>query len=134
MPVFRINSLQDIEGDGMIQIARVKINDIINTVLRHKVQNFFGQLPVRVDDGYALAALYVMDSHILVKLRLAHAGHNSAMPLFHDDAITEIYQLAQGYPRRIAMVAHNALKRLVMENKIIVDRDVVRAAAAEREI
>ncbi len=88
----------------------------------------------RVSLRYIINPFDDVETREMIDFRIRQAGYNSAMPLFQDEAITEIYQQTQGYPRRIAMVCHNALKRLVMENKIVVDRDIVRKCIAEREI
>ncbi len=88
----------------------------------------------RVSMRYIINPFDDIETKEMIAFRINRAGYNSPMPLFHDDAITEIYQQTQGYPRRIAMICHNALKRLVMENKMVVDRDIVRKVVAEREI
>lgn len=61
----------------------------------------------------------------LIKFRLSQAGYIGRQPLFSDDAIRAIYKYSQGFPRKIAMLCHNALENLVMFNKEIVDRDMV---------
>jgi len=88
----------------------------------------------RIAMRYIINPLDDVETREMIDFRVRQAGYDSAMPLFHEDAITEIYQLTQGYPRRISMVCHNALKRLVTESKMVVDRDIVRACVAEREI
>ncbi|MCK5260053.1 MAG: hypothetical protein KAJ70_03235, partial [Candidatus Omnitrophica bacterium] len=37
----------------------------------------------------------------------------------------EIHQATQGYPRRITMLCHKALKELVMRNKSVVSAGVI---------
>jgi len=88
----------------------------------------------RVSMRYIINPFDDVETKEMILFRINQAGYNSAMPLFQDEAITEIYQQTQGYPRRIAMVCHNALKRLVLDNKMVVDCDIVRKCIAEREI
>ena len=62
----------------------------------------------------------------LVEFRLRQAGYVSKYPLFTDGAINAICDYTQGYPRRIAMVCHDALEYLVMHNKEVVNGDVIK--------
>ena len=43
-----------------------------------------------------------------------------------------IYQYTQGYPRKIANLCHAALEQLVMEEKQLVEEDIIRGII-ERE-
>ncbi len=62
----------------------------------------------------------------MINFRIRQAGYNGSEDLFSQRAIRIIYEYTQGYPRRIAMLCHNLLKSLVMENKIIADEGLVR--------
>ena len=66
----------------------------------------------------------------MIAFRLKQAGYTRKKPFFTDEAIRQIYHHTQGYPRRIAMLAHDALKILVMENKSIVDDAVIKGLIA----
>ncbi|MGE5279545.1 MAG: ExeA family protein [Deltaproteobacteria bacterium] len=88
----------------------------------------------RVSMRYIINPFDDVETREMIDFRVRQAGYASTMPLFQEEAIAEVYQLTQGYPRRIAMVCHNALKRLVLENKVVVDRAIVRQCVAEREI
>ena len=46
--------------------------------------------------------------------------------LFLDEAISEIYNFTKGYPRKINMLCHKVLKRLVVQDGSIVDQAFVR--------
>lgn len=85
----------------------------------------------RISMKYIINPLDDAETKEMISFRIRQAGYRSSMPLFKDDAVMEIYQHTQGYPRRIAMVCHRALKALVMENKAVVDTDVVRRVVAE---
>lgn len=61
----------------------------------------------------------------MIGFRLQAAGYHGWHPLFTEEAIREIYLATQGYPRRIAMLAHDALEQLVMFNRFQVDRGVI---------
>ncbi|HQP91088.1 MAG TPA: AAA family ATPase [Candidatus Omnitrophota bacterium] len=88
----------------------------------------------RISMKYIINPLDDNETREMIEFRIKQAGYRSNIPLFKDEAIMEVYQQTQGYPRRISMLCHNTLKNLVMENKIIVDRDIVRKAASEQVI
>ncbi|MDD2866926.1 MAG: AAA family ATPase [Candidatus Omnitrophota bacterium] len=85
----------------------------------------------RISMKYIINPLDDVETKEMIEFRIRQAGYRSHLPLFKDDAIAEIYQLTQGYPRKISMLCHNALKMLVMESKIIVDKDVVHKVMAQ---
>ena len=62
----------------------------------------------------------------MIYFRVRQAGYQSRMDLFLEDALKEIYQYTQGYPRQVTMLCHRALKEMLMRNKFVVDRQVVR--------
>jgi len=61
----------------------------------------------------------------MIEFRVRQAGYNANMQLFLDDAIKEIYEYSKGYPRRITMLCHQALKTLVLKNKFVVDKELI---------
>ncbi len=79
----------------------------------------------RINLKYVLNPLDEEETRKMIDFRLRIAGYNSGNDFFTDDAVREIYRYTQGYPRRIAMLCHNALKTLVMENKPVIDAAVI---------
>ena len=67
----------------------------------------------------------VPEARDMIDFRLREAGYRSSTPLFMDDAIELIHGHCDGYPRRIAMVCHRALRAMVMSGLRVVDRDLV---------
>jgi general secretion pathway protein A len=61
----------------------------------------------------------------MIKFRLKQAGYVSRYPMFSDNSINAIYNYTQGYPRKIAMLCHDALEYLVMHKKEMVDKDII---------
>lgn len=89
----------------------------------------------RVSLKYVLNPLDERETKELVQFRLAQAGFADREPLFTDEAIREIYAATQGYPRRIALICHDALERLVMDQQPTVSGALIRALAGrEREL
>jgi len=80
----------------------------------------------RISLKYVLNPLDAEETKEMIAFRLKTAGYaNSNIPFFTDEAVERVYQYTQGYPRRISMLCHNALKTLVMENKPVVDVGIV---------
>ncbi|MFH1442364.1 MAG: AAA family ATPase [Candidatus Omnitrophota bacterium] len=79
----------------------------------------------RINLKYVLNPLDEEETRQMIDFRIGIAGYNSKNNFFTDDAIREIYRYTQGYPRRISMLCHNALKTLVMENKSFIDAAVI---------
>ena len=50
----------------------------------------------------------------LIDFRLQRAGSKEGVRLFSPEALKEIYQISAGYPRKITMLCHQALKEMVM--------------------
>ncbi len=142
--VFLVDEAQKLNTESL-EVLRVMLNyetnefKLLQLVLLSQLELLpkireMKNLKDRISMRYIINPFDDVETKEMIAFRIKQAGYNSTMPLFHDDAVTEIYQQTQGYPRRIAMVCHNALKHLVMENKMVVDRDIVRKVVAEREI
>jgi general secretion pathway protein A len=80
----------------------------------------------RVSLMYMLKPFSMEDTKEMIEFRIRQAGYQGRERLFKEEVIEEIYRYTEGYPRRIAMLCHKALKLLVMENKSIVDNEILR--------
>ncbi|MCP4649717.1 MAG: AAA family ATPase [PVC group bacterium] len=87
----------------------------------------------RISLKYVLNPLDEEETRKMIDFRLQHAGYTSGPSFFTEDAVKEIYNYTQGYPRRISMICHNALQELVMKSKPVVDANIVRELIA-REV
>jgi general secretion pathway protein A len=74
---------------------------------------------------YQINPLDEQGTREMIEFRLRAAGYNSGVLFFTDEAIAEIYRFTQGYPRRISLLCHNALKALVMDNRPIADAGLI---------
>jgi len=89
----------------------------------------------RISLKYVLNPLDERETKALVAFRLAQAGFTDREPLFTEEAVREIYYATQGYPRRIALLCHDALERLVMDHQPTVSVELIRALVGrEREL
>ena len=67
----------------------------------------------------------------MIQFRLQEAGYRSRLKLFTDEAIETICDSAEGYPRRIAMMCHKALRLLVMRQGHVVDEALIEEVVEE---
>jgi general secretion pathway protein A len=86
-----------------------------------KIPNFFD----RISFKYTLNPLDFKETKEMIEFRITQAGYKANMHLFLDDALRLIYQYTKGYPRRITLLCHRALKELVLKNKFVVDEQLV---------
>lgn len=91
------------------------------------VHNFMDRVALK----YTLSPLNETETRDIIEFRLAQAGCNNHRGLFSEEAINIIYQYTQGYPRRIAMICHQALEAIVMKDRWIVDADTVNSLVSQ---
>jgi general secretion pathway protein A len=87
----------------------------------------------RISFKYTLNPLDGRETKELIKFRIETAGYNSRMDLFLDEAASEIYNYTRGYPRKITKLCHQVLKELILQNKQVVDRGLVRDVIQKEE-
>ena len=92
-----------------------------------RIKNFFDRITLK----YIINPLGEYETRNMIEFRLKQAGHSDSEGLFSDGAVRLIYEHTMGYPRKIAVLCHNALEELVMRDKRIVDEslmlDVIRS-------
>ena len=91
------------------------------------IANFFD----RISFKYALNPLGFQETREMINFRVRQAGYQSNAHLFLDDAVCLIHEISQGYPRKVTLLCHRALKNLVLKNKWAVDESVVREIVDE---
>ncbi|MBI4845185.1 MAG: AAA family ATPase [Candidatus Omnitrophica bacterium] len=80
----------------------------------------------RISFKYTLNPLDENEMRQMIEFRIQQAGYKSNMHIFLDEAIRQIYQHTRGYPRRVNMLCHKALKKLVMKNKFVIDEGLIK--------
>ena len=79
----------------------------------------------RISFKYTLNPLSLDEARQMIQFRIKKANYCSNSKLFQDDAIEMIHKISQGYPRKITMLCHRALKQLVMRQKWAVDEEII---------
>ncbi len=87
-----------------------------------EIKNFFDRIVLK----YVINPLDEPETKELINFRMHQSGFNSELKLFTDEAVSEIQRYSQGYPRRINLICHNALRNLVTSNKTVVDGGLIR--------
>ncbi|MBI2870105.1 MAG: AAA family ATPase [Candidatus Omnitrophica bacterium] len=86
-----------------------------------RIRNFTDRINLK----YIINPLNLQETRELIEFRLRKAGWSSSTLFFTDEAVKKIYEVTQGYPRRIALICHNALEQLVMTAERIVDSQMI---------
>jgi len=92
----------------------------------HEMKNLWDRINLK----YVLNPLDEQETAQMIEFRLRQAGYRGS-DFFTAEAVAEIQRYTQGYPRRIAMLCHHALKALVMESKAVVDISLIRGLIAQ---
>ena len=79
----------------------------------------------RISMKFVLNPLDAQETKEMITFRLKQAGYKFPKALFSDDAVNQIYQYTRGYPRKVALLCHDALKTIVAESKVFVDTKVI---------
>ena len=80
----------------------------------------------RINLTYMINPLSLEDTTQMIQFRLMRAGLNGHT-LFTDDAMALIYDHSKGSPRKVTLMCHHALESLIMQERTMVDEDVIRA-------
>jgi general secretion pathway protein A len=87
-----------------------------------RIRNFIDRVALK----YTINPLDEAETKEMVEFRLKQAGYQGYKSLFTDEAIRLIYKETQGYPRKIAMLCHDALETAVMKDAHFIDENIVR--------
>ena len=94
-----------------------------------RIRNFIDRVALK----YTINPLDERETREMIEFRLKCAGYSGGHNLFTDEAINGIYQYTQGYPRKIALCAHDALEEAVMREVAVVDRDMIETLVERKE-
>ncbi|MFH1837844.1 MAG: AAA family ATPase [Candidatus Omnitrophota bacterium] len=85
----------------------------------------------RISFKYTLNPLDLEETREMIEFRIRQAGYAGRMQFFLEEAIREIHRYTGGYPRKVGMLCHKALKTLVLKNKVVVDKRLIGAIIDE---
>ncbi len=111
----------------LLQLVIMGQSELLPRIKR--IRNFMDRVALK----YTLNPLDENETRELILFRLKKAGYAFQKNLFTDDAIKVIYQHTQGYPRQIALLCHDALEAAVMNERMIIDADMISNLAQSKE-
>ncbi len=85
----------------------------------------------RISFKFVLNPLGLPETRDMIQFRIKQAGYQSNSRLFLDEAIEMIHKVSRGYPRKITLLCHRALKHLVIKRKWAVDESLIREIVDE---
>ncbi len=92
-----------------------------------RIRNFMDRVALK----YTINPLDETETKEMIEFRLKQAGFDGQNSFFTDEAIKLIHQFTQGYPRRIAMLSHDALETIVMRGHPVVDIEIINSLIAQ---
>lgn len=87
-----------------------------------RIKNFYDRITLK----FIINPLDELETREMIKFRLSKAGLEPGRELFTPGALKLLYEHTLGYPRRIAVVSHNALEHIVMQDKELVDEKIMK--------
>lgn len=103
----------------LLQLVLLGQNELLSTL--RGIPNFLD----RISFKSLLNPFDYAEMKEMIYFRIGQAGYHSKMDLFLEDALKEIYRYTNGYPRKVTMLCHRALKEMLMRNKPVVDRGII---------
>jgi len=125
----RLLSNLETERQKLLQICLVGQPELRKTLARPSLR----QLAQRITVRFHLRKMSQgdTDAYIHHRLRVAGLGEGKSPVRFEPDAVREIYKYSQGTPRLINAIGDKALLAGYVYQKQLIDRRLVRIAAAE---
>jgi general secretion pathway protein A len=133
--VFLIDEAQKLNSLSL-EVLRVLLNyetneyKLLQVILLGQMEllsklNGMRNLTDRINLKYILKPLNEEQTKEMIAFRLRQAGLERGVKIFTDESIAQIYHHTQGYPRRITMLCHKALKAAVMSEASIIDTGII---------
>ena len=103
----------------LLQVVIFAQMELLDRVRR--VKNFIDRVALK----YLINPLSEEETAQMIRFRLASAGLSEGETIFLPEAIAAIHQFTQGYPRKVALLCHNALEAVVVQEQRLVDAALV---------
>jgi len=110
----------------MLQLVIMAQMELLPRII--KIKNFMD----RVSFKYIINPLDEFETTQLIQFRLQQAGYRNEKSLFTPEAVRKIFESSQGYPRRIAMICHDALEQLIIKDREVVTADLIEELLAKQ--
>ena len=103
----------------LIQLVIMAQMELLPKIQR--IKNFYDRVTLK----YIINPLDAKETMEMIQFRLKQAGFNGKYELFSEGAVQKVFEHTMGYPRRISILCHNALEKVVMEDRPRVDEGII---------
>lgn len=103
----------------LLQLVLLGQSELLSTI--RAIPNFLDRISFKT----LLNPLDYEEMKEMVYFRVRQAGYRSKMDLFLEEALREIHRFTNGYPRKVTMLCHRALKEMLLRNKLVVDAEII---------
>ena len=103
----------------LLQLVIMAQVELLSRIKR--IRNFMDRISLK----YTINPLDEGETREMIEFRLRQAGYREENSLFTDEAVRLVYRYSQGYPRKIAMLCHDALETIVMQGRSLVDALII---------
>ncbi len=108
----------------LLQVVIFSQMELLGRITR--IKNFIDRVALK----YIINPLNEEETSQMIQFRLQSAGLESSRIVFMPEAIRAVYRCTQGYPRKIALLCHNALEAMVMYERPVIDESLIQELAA----
>jgi general secretion pathway protein A len=112
----------------LLQLVIVSQMELLPRV--KKIRNFYDRIGLK----YIINPLDENETRSMIEFRLKEAGLDPGRRLFTPEAARRVFERSQGYPRKIAILCHNALEAAIMHEKGAVDEKLVDETASKEAV
>ncbi|MFH1593486.1 MAG: AAA family ATPase [Candidatus Omnitrophota bacterium] len=103
----------------LLQLVIMSQMEILPKIKR--INNFYDRIALK----YIINPLDLHETEEMIYFRLKEAGLSTGKRLFTADSIKRIFEFSQGYPRKIAVLCHNALEEIIIKQSDKVDDNII---------
>lgn len=109
----------------LLQLVILAQNELLPRIKR--MNNFLDRVALM----FSIDPLSESETKEMIEFRLKQAGFSKLNPLFSDEAVRLIYENTLGYPRKIAMLCHSALERVIMRGEASINEGIIMDLVAD---
>jgi len=111
----------------MLQLVIMAQTELLPKI--NSIQNFMD----RISFKYKILPFTEEETGHMINFRLKQAGYRADTDLFTNEAIKIIYEQTKGYPRKIALIGHQVMEYLIVENYEKVTSELLERVIAREE-
>jgi len=111
----------------LLQLVILGQDELLKTI--QPIKNFTDRAALM----YSIGPLSEKETREMIDFRLEQANYRGLNSLFDEEATNLIYKHTHGYPRKIAMICHDALVEMVIKETPQVDKEIINGLIEVKE-